>query len=508
MIDSSEIMELINDVEAKFCVDKWKVNGVHIWPLIRIEMLLHLLYSYSPDKKTSSSYIFAKFLRAYRLAEKIIELTKFGYAYFKDYHNNARAEQKIDALFLSDGVSFTLLNGLWYEKFCDPLIQQLSEHNISSLLITPLSKYYIPRYTPSIFIQPNIEWIKITKQILYPETANFQQMTEFAEFTNFVESKYPNIVLPTLPKIKKQMSLIRGLANFYKDMLNKVKPSIGFLVSYYGNEGMAFNLACHELGIPSIDIQHGVQGDLHGAYGQWNRIPETGYELLPSFFWVWSDFEAKAINNWSAKISGLHKPIVGGNLLLKIWQSGKDDIVKVYDNKITDVQENYKKDIHIIYTFNGTEDEEKLKFIAQIMNHSPSNWGWWIRLHPCWLKDKQKISNILQQYSQSNFLLNEATELPLYALLRNVDIHVTEFSSTVIEAELFGVPSVVIHEIGKQIFPEQIASGIALTAYTADEIIKAIQVQLNRKNSLNQTPVNSINSENKEGIKTILKLIK
>ena len=49
----SDIKEIINDVEAKFPVDKWIIDGIHIWPVIRIQLYEDLSYKLfsleSPD---------------------------------------------------------------------------------------------------------------------------------------------------------------------------------------------------------------------------------------------------------------------------------------------------------------------------------------------------------------------------------------------------------------------------------------------------------------------------
>lgn len=76
-----------------------------------------------------------------------------------------------------------------------------------------------------------------------------------------------------------------------------------------------------------------------------------------------------------------------------------------------------------------------------------------------------------------NFELDMATDAPLYALLRHSDVHVTHSSSTVIEAEVFGVPSVIFSAYGAEFFPEQIAAGWALVA-EADHVVQAITQQL------------------------------
>jgi hypothetical protein len=55
----------------------------------------------------------------------------------------------------------------------------------------------------------------------------------------------------------------------------------------------------------------------------------------------------------------------------------------------------------------------------------------------------------------------------------------------VIEAGLFGVPSVITKDYGVDAFTEQIASGWAVKAFSCDEILIAIDRQIQRKKDLN-----------------------
>lgn len=479
----SDIKELINDIEGEFPVDKWTMNGIHIWPIIRICLSMNLAKLYvieSPDYLIRKTF----FNRITKILEILRGLSKFIFAYLVDYKKNEKLEMA-DIVFLSDGVSFTKLNNKWYEKFCDPFIDYFENKNISCLLLVSLHEYFVPRYHSSIFIQPYLEYIKIKSRFIVKLTNYWnKKLPNFSDFLVYLESKDFKIPKITLPIIKGEIIKIRLIANFFKKIFEKSKPSLGFVVSYYGTAGYAFNLACRELGVPSIDIQHGVQGDLHLAYGSWYKVPKTGYELLPSFFWCWSDFEAKAIRKWSEKVSKWHKPIVGGNLLLNRWLYYDSDFIKHYDQLILKLKKTYNHCKHIIFTQSGGITAKYFKNILYVVKNSPDSWFWWIRIHPCELKIKPKLKKLLQENKISNYNVDYATELPLYALLRNIDIHVTCFSSTVIEAEMFGVPSVIISDHGNKLFPIQISSGWAMSAYTPEDIINTISYQLERKDML------------------------
>ena len=96
------------------------------------------------------------------------------------------------------------------------------------------------------------------------------------------------------------------------------------------------------------------------------------------------------------------------------------------------------------------------------------------------------MRGFLKKHNITNFELDLPTVFPLTALLRHADVHITASSSTVIEAEYFGVPSIVTHEDGIKFYAKQIASGMAVPAYTAEALLKAIELQLSKKNKMQQ----------------------
>jgi len=62
------------------------------------------------------------------------------------------------------------------------------------------------------------------------------------------------------------------------------------------------------------------------------------------------------------------------------------------------------------------------------------------------------IDDIMIAGQNDNVDIKNATDLPLMALLERVDIHIPLWSSTVLEAKQFGVPSIVVHENGQDLF--------------------------------------------------------
>lgn len=307
------------------------------------------------------------------------------------------------------------------------------------------------------------------------------EQERFAEFKAFCSLRCPASPPPSMEALQKEIDYLRLVAEYFKSILLKTGASLGMLVTYYCTEGMAFNLACREIGIPSVDIQHGVQGGLHPAYGRWHNVPKDGYTMLPDYFWCWSEDEVEAIQEWSARISSRHQAFVGGNLASNMFAQEDNDFVMYFDPPIASIKQQHRKAVHVLVTLQGLGLSE---VVRQAITRSSTESFWWVRLHPAMMAERETIREILQKTGNANVNLDDASDLPLYALLRHIDVHLTEWSSTVIEADSFGVPSVICHDEGARLYAEYVASGSAVTAYTCRDLLAAVDAMMTRKRQL------------------------
>ncbi|MCB0764805.1 MAG: hypothetical protein KDB84_08880, partial [Flavobacteriales bacterium] len=96
-----------------------------------------------------------------------------------------------------------------------------------------------------------------------------------------------------------------------RSMLERIGPRHVFVTCWYASENMAMAHACHERGIPCTDMQHGVQGPAHLAYGAWHHLPAAGCSSIPSSFWCWDEASAQHIRSWAPEHA--HLAYVGGS---------------------------------------------------------------------------------------------------------------------------------------------------------------------------------------------------
>lgn len=468
-MNSSQIMDVIRDMERRFAVDQWTVDGIALWPFLRVRLNFDLFRAHQLDQPAVT-------LAGYALAIAK-NAARFCYASLADVRGNRLRPGRADVVFLSDGLSFALLNGSWYEKYCDPLIERFSERGLSSLLVSPSHAYHIPRHTPSIFIQPRLDAVMVRRTLHAPRMAVSEAFgREYPQYARRLRELDLDVAALTTDAVFRYAAIIRDIAELYRGILSRAVARLAFIVCYYSVEGMAFNLACRELGIPSVELQHGggFEGDLHVAYAAWTKVPQDGYALLPSHFWCWTGNDVEVIRRWNATVAGRHQPVLGGNPWMNEWRAGTSAVVSEYDHRVAAAQGAAADRRQLLVTLQyGFADDRALGPLLDAIRRTQHEWRWWVRLHPVMLTERDAVRSLLAHHGIVEYDLDAASDLPLYALLRHMDLHLTHSSATVIETSAFGIPSVIVSEYGREFFPAQITAGRARAANSTDEIIAA-----------------------------------
>ena len=183
----------------------------------------------------------------------------------------------------------------------------------------------------------------------------------------------------------------------------------------------------------------------HLCYGNWTKIPDKGYDMLPRTFWSWDLGSMNCIANWASK-NPLYKYFVGGNTWINFWEDKKN----VYENEgfvLYSLQPRHGFNVlfpKILIDFIKTK---KLK--------------WFIRLHPAMINQYAEFEAFFIKEDISHLInFKEANELPLPLLLKKCLIHVTNSSGTTIEAALLSKKTIVVHEVGETYYKKLISDGI------------------------------------------------
>ncbi len=495
-MNRKETMDFINEVESSYPVSKWEIDGIKIWPLVRVKMASSLDISSSNREVKMKLNNVSNFIRVCKnLVNKFFSYFKTGvqsvWSLGEFISKRSEIVSPISYVFLSFPHYRALVGREWINKFADPLADFLESRHENSLVLE--LSYELanrsPIYKSNRYINFNFVFlIYLFSKIPFRKT-KASKMYKYSNFLLFVEKTlHQSIAGIDIRTLKKDITFVNLLKNQFRRILKNNKVKICFINCYYHTVGMALSIACRGLGIPAIDVQHGSQGEYHVGYGNWKNIPQSGYSMMPTKFWCWSPEDAKSINKWASKIDS-QIAFDGGNPFLEMWFDSNNKIVSDYDKKIKLIKSRQKSK-YILFTLQHLA-EFPPDWVWKAINQSHKNWVWWIRVHPVAISRLDEINrSIKQKCPHINYEIKLSSSLPLPALLRNADLHVTMFSSAVLEAANFSVPSIILSENGHDIYKPLIRSKAALFASSPDLLLQSIMKSFSKslnKNKLFRT---------------------
>jgi hypothetical protein len=393
-----------------------------------------------------------------------------------DFRHIASLRRKADAVCLAYSSSRILVGDRWYERFYDPLEPAFAAHGIRSLHLELQHHYLVPRYAPSRFIQLALDFrYSVQARRARP---SFLHLPAYSAFLEHLAGLGVDERALRPEVLASRHVYLESAATYFEAILRRVGARLGFLEDF-GLLPMAFILACRRRGIPSVELQHGVQGPLHFAYSRWTRIPPDGYELLPAVYWTWSSFEASTIGEWTKGRERWHRPLVGGNLFADEWRRLSSAVAADRDGQAIDGILDSDQ-VRVLVTLQKGIHPDYLAPLAAAIRSAPPGYRWWLRLHPAMDSDEARVVVERLDPGDGSVEVESAASRPLFDMLRQVDVHATFHSSVVLEAEQFGVPSVAFSHEAPGLYPEQMATGWLLCAHDGPGLLAALRAQAAR----------------------------
>jgi hypothetical protein len=464
-MDLQDYTSKLYDAEQRVDVNQFQSNGVELWPLYRYQTISMFKSSKAYYSKREKNIIkntpIKNFLRFVYC--KIILYKKVT----KYINNTLKAEPTDIFLYSKNSTHSDQIDGGWYDKFVDPFFELLnSNYKIRKIELVfskdlPKDRRVVDTTFINIKDFENYYLHSNKYNKLLDLSKNTRKLSKLTSI-DFVD-RTVNYAFYEIFKYKEIFSLI----------LKRIKPKFIFLKCYYEYDSFGLVLAAKELGIKTIDIQHGKQGIYHPMYTHFSKIPKNGYKLLPDYFWNWGDESMINIEKWQNNKTA-HQAMVGGNLWLAKWKFS--DFYKCKSNEENNFIDSLKKSERVIlYSTQPITTEGILPtHIVQTIQQSPSNWTWLIRIHPFQKLTEGEILKVIGN-CKARIEIKYSTELPLYLLLKNVTHHIALWSSTCFEANEFNIPTIISHTFGGKLYDEFFKSNVFFYSINPDEIIELIQ---------------------------------
>lgn len=485
MLSQKETLEAIVDFEENHHIENFKVGGLNIWPLLRLNAGAHLSSIRSTVMKfgvSSSASAFKKI--SFRL-EKYRHLRRIGRA--DREHNMKTLKPECEALFLAhSGTRYGTSNGQYYDIIIDPVIDLLEETKVNWLVWERFAIWLdrVPRYRASAIFEPKLE-LELFKR---NRKKNFAVSNDFKKNLKDYNDWQRSLGGAPLEQsyVMKMVNNVTAMSVIFEKWFKKIKPKALFVVCWYTpNITLAAILAANRLKIKTIDVQHGLQSGVHYAYSHWTNGPDEGYGLLPKFFWVWGESEAELLRKSDSNIIQPENIVVGGNVWLAGWREEYPGIMTPFREAVDNAKNLRGGSRKVILV--TLQDDAPVSNLIPIIEHSPREWRWWLRLRYNMFDLKASIEAELARIGCGSYEMERSSTLPLYALMQKADVHVTWWSTCAVEALAFGLPSVIIHQNGRDAFEEYIESGDMSFAADWENAVSALRTA--KRGGLSQSSI-------------------
>lgn len=433
-----QIVHTLNKIEKLICQDDFMSNGIHFWPIIKVNLFFQLMTQNNQFKKKNSWTFFLQLSLAclFGLVQIPIFLinvflanNKTKWIHFGDATNRQfRINNKPIDIYLTPLAHFFARS-----------IQNLSLFNIETRK-SLFSKH--SNFTSAY----SVDWIRVVSTAaayfaapffsnnIFPQSKKLSEHLEQSDFSTFLlqKNELNKLIISTVIQY-----------HLYKSILNVLSPKFASVVCYYNK--FAFVAACKACRIPIFDIQHGMQEELHIAYGWWSA-PNSN--TLPTLFWNWTEEHKKLIESWGGC------SFVGGVPIFRFLdQEQLQD--KQIRNQLSHLQ-SQKKRILISLQWGGYFP---LNVINKII--SSKRYKYLVRIHPCMsTQEKKDVQKIVSDLFAKGFdvELDSTSKLPLLLVLKNIDLHVTATSSVILEAAYLGIHTLSFDSLSKEYYKNEVQS--------------------------------------------------
>jgi len=439
------------EIEARVADLDWIRNGVNVWPMYRCLLLLRLFEELVATPSVRTPKVSLSNLWGGALPETG-DLTSC-------------------TVLLNDGFSLQRLGDQTIDRFCTPLSMGLDRIGVPNVVLDQGFSSTAGLAKRAGVIGPTILRAKVRGLLrarLTPDpwvSHRHERLCQAATTTGLGSA-----VIPTARDLFARQAAMFDLAGAFERLLVRLKADRVFQVSYYSVAGYAMNLAARRLGLPVIDVQHGVITPLHLAYANWS-LPEGEDHLLPTAHWTWGAAEAAVV--LAGRRPGDCTAVAGGHPLVGAWREGWLPGVEDARAEALQLRDSHSAMRHALVTLQpGLMSRADLEPLLAVLTKRRDVF-WWFRLHPASKSDLPELASLIDETGAS-YDIETATRLPLLSVLESVDVNLTHSSTTVLEAAAFGVPSILWSPYGQELFDDIIGTGDAYPAVDEAAIMRLL----------------------------------
>ena len=435
MITAEELLER----ERKYKLNDKEINGFQFWQYERFHIYSSLRALGQCDEHTNNKKVWRKLLKYYVRNGRHLKKRKSVDICFVPHPRRILNDGVYECIY-TDDIASKFSNSIMLERFYDMqhlepikssnvlyLDRTVIGANIQFLLIKKILKKHFKRVKQQIFIE---------LQIALEGIATNEQVQKFT--LHAVQDYY----------------LYQYYRRSYRKMLLQLKPKLVVEVVSYSMHCMVINEICKELGITTIEFQHGYIERNHIAY---NYISDSMIRQFPDKLYLFGNYYKR----------GIRYPITQDNLITVGFpyferEMKRHQVLEREDGRYTIVFLSQGKWTPLLSRV-AVDLQERMRGenVRVLYKLHPFEYETWRQIHP--------------ELENSGIEVVGTGEMTLYDCLAVSDAQVGVYSTTILEGLGFGLRTFIYNQREAAYMQNLLKMGVAELINSAQELVEKIK---------------------------------
>jgi hypothetical protein len=449
-----EFITDLHRLESDLDFKKFRVGGIDYWPLIRTAIWMNYRQNYLSENNYTFRVIRNDFFR--KLSTFLYSLVTGNLFYL--FGSKTKIE-RADVLFFGDVSSLraaSKVKGCYSDYFFDPLIEKF-KGNRSFFIVRQNFSFVRPMKGLHNYYLIGFDFIRYSLGSLFISEKRIISSEFISEYNLMVDySGYLKDFIPSIRYLFRHIRMTHSFTSLMLKYLKDVDPKLVFLTHYNSHLSTSIIFVAKAMGIPVVDVQHGVINHLHPSYSYLNR---DVYNLnsIPSAFLLNDKRSCEILAKWvpSNRITVVTRVRVAPTEASRF---------KLESSLLESIEKMALGSKLVLITLSWENGVNEL--LLDVVNKSSGMAYFMFRLHPSTtlIEEKELRKIIGCEICTDNYHIHCAKELSLELILEKIDVHVTDCSTVVLEALKFRRKSIVISRIGVEYYKDLLHSGVILYA--------------------------------------------
>lgn len=331
-----------------------------------------------------------------------------------------------------------LINRQYWDIWLDPLIDRLPPADVLSFEPPWALNHFEPSHTNKIVFGDVFLGIARVLGILRPRSLTNYEKRRFAEARHRILTEF-KVDVPVLTLARSAKSVQAWEQRLFVSLFRWIRPKVLFLTVSYARENLIE--AARQVGVVSVEIQHGVITPTHMGYSYPNDLKKAAFpDYLLTFGKYW--------------VESVCYPVEKNRIIELGYPYLTESIVKYSDLP--------KVPKSVTFVSQGRPAEGISKKAVELAMERRPGIQVRVKLHPIEYSSWKKLNPELHSASLSGLLkVYDSDEKPLHEILAESEIVIGKNSTVLFEALLFSCRLFVYELPGHEYMNELIENGHA-----------------------------------------------